>query len=308
MQLTIFIIYKHLSLLCGWSCNSHGLVCAYVIVNYDFRLENYLLRSKACLMHYEIVNINCHLWSVPETTHKWLAMSGQCWRVFGSAVGLSNLLTLIVSPCILDILSLKCSWMLSRQNHINPVCNYLPGRSAICRKRLRPTVKRPSSRCSNTSILWWVTLPLGVCNLLHSQASLPKGNAVGSVCLSVYHLPPGFLSLRKEERLPELFPQTPVSSYSWPCRTQVADKIVSPSCSRSSLPPCPFSRCPLSVGLTVHLLSLNRVCLPVCVTQKLLLWLNWFFFTQEGVYPWLGPPLRWFWIQEFIKGFFTISW
>ena len=60
-----------------------------------------------------------------------------------------------------------------------------------------------------------------------------------------YHLPPGFLSFRKEEPLPELFTQTPVPSYSWPRRTQVADKIVSPSCFRSSLPPCPFSRCPL---------------------------------------------------------------
>ena len=28
-----------------------------------------------------------------------------------------------------------------------------------------------------------------------------------------YNLPPGFLSLRKDEPLPELFPQTPVSSY-----------------------------------------------------------------------------------------------
>ena len=50
-----------------------------------------------------------------------------------------------------------------------------------------------------------------------------------------HHLPPGFLSLRKEEPLPELFPQTLVSSYSWPHRTQVADKVVSPSCFRSSL-------------------------------------------------------------------------
>ena len=36
--------------------------------------------------------------------------------------------------------------------------------------------------------------------------------------LPFYHLPPGFLSLRKEEPLPELFPQTPVPSYSWPRR------------------------------------------------------------------------------------------
>ena len=27
---------------------------------------------------------------------------------------------------------------------------------------------------------------------------------------TIYHLPPGFLSLRKEEPLPELFPPTPV--------------------------------------------------------------------------------------------------
>ena len=57
---------------------------------------------------------------------------------------------------------------------------------------------------------------------------------------SIYHLPPGFLSLRKEEPLPELFPKTPVPSYSWPRRTQVADKvvspvIVSPSCFRYSI-------------------------------------------------------------------------
>ena len=59
------------------------------------------------------------------------------------------------------------------------------------------------------------------------------------------HLPPGFLSHCKEERLPELFPQTPAPSYSWPLRTQVADKVVSPSCFRSSLPSWPFSWCPL---------------------------------------------------------------
>ena len=62
---------------------------------------------------------------------------------------------------------------------------------------------------------------------------------------TIYHLPPGFLSLRREEPLPELSPQTPVSGYSWPRRTQVADKAVSPSCFRSSLPSCPFSWCPL---------------------------------------------------------------
>ena len=62
---------------------------------------------------------------------------------------------------------------------------------------------------------------------------------------TIYHLPSGFLSLRKEEPLPELSAQTPVSGYSWPRRTQVADKAVSPSCFRSSLSSCPFSWCPL---------------------------------------------------------------
>ena len=58
---------------------------------------------------------------------------------------------------------------------------------------------------------------------------------------------PGFLSLCKdsEEPLPGLFPQTPVPRYTWPCRTQVADKVVSPSCFRSSLSSCPLSWCPL---------------------------------------------------------------
>ena len=63
--------------------------------------------------------------------------------------------------------------------------------------------------------------------------------------ITIYHLPPGFLSLRKEEPLPELSPQTPVSGYYWPRRTQMADKVVSPSCFRSSLSSCPFSWCPL---------------------------------------------------------------
>ena len=39
------------------------------------------------------------------------------------------------------------------------------------------------------------------------------------------------------------------------------------------------------------------VCLSVClsgrVTPKILLRLNQFFFTQEVLYPWLGPALRW---------------
>ena len=33
---------------------------------------------------------------------------------------------------------------------------------------------------------------------------------------TIYHLPPGFLSRRKEEPLPELFPQTPVLATLYP--------------------------------------------------------------------------------------------
>ena len=64
---------------------------------------------------------------------------------------------------------------------------------------------------------------------------------------AIYHVP-GFLPLRKEEHVPELFPQTPVTSYSGPHRTKVADKVVSPSYFMSSLPSCPFSRCPLCLS------------------------------------------------------------
>ena len=74
---------------------------------------------------------------------------------------------------------------------------------------------------------------------VHSSSSLIRTRSTIEHIKFYHHLPPGLLSL------PELFPQTPVSSYSWPRSTQVADKIVSPSCFRSSLPPCPFSWCPL---------------------------------------------------------------
>ena len=53
--------------------------------------------------------------------------------------------------------------------------------------------------------------------------------------LRLHHLPPGFLSLHKLEPHPRTIPQTPVSDYSWPRRTQVADGFVSPSYFRS---PC----------------------------------------------------------------------
>ena len=60
-----------------------------------------------------------------------------------------------------------------------------------------------------------------------------------------HNLPPEFISLRKDEPNPEMYPQTPISGYYWPRRTKVADKVVSPSCFRSSLPSCPFAWCPL---------------------------------------------------------------
>ena len=93
-------------------------------------------------------------------------------------------------------------------------------------------------------------------------------------CAFLYHLPPGFLSHRKEEPLPELFPQTPVSGYSWPRRTQVAHKVVSPSCSGL---PCRLvhSRGVHSVTRFVHLLSLNRAmcpahpCIPFLITSMI---------------------------------------
>ena len=79
---------------------------------------------------------------------------------------------------------------------------------------------------------------------------------------TIYHLPLVFRSLRKEEPLPEMFPQTPVPSYSWPRSTHVADKIVSPSCFWPSLPSCPFSWCPLchSFSPSVVVESCNVSC------------------------------------------------
>ena len=81
-------------------------------------------------------------------------------------------------------------------------------------------------------------------------------------CSSFYHQV--FLSLRKEEPLPELFPQTPFPSYSWPRRTQVADKIVSTSCFRSSLPPCPFSWCPLCHSFSPSCCALVKLLFIIC--------------------------------------------
>ena len=59
---------------------------------------------------------------------------------------------------------------------------------------------------------------------------------------AIYHVP-GFLLLRKEEHVPELFPQTAVTSYAGPHRTQVADRVVSPSYFMSSPSSSPFSWC-----------------------------------------------------------------
>ena len=80
----------------------------------------------------------------------------------------------------------------------------------------------------------------------HPPPYFRQSYSVSSRLIIFYHLPPGVLSVRKEEPRTEMFHRRrPVPCYSWPRRTQVADKIVSPSCVRSSLPPCPFSRCPL---------------------------------------------------------------
>ena len=86
---------------------------------------------------------------------------------------------------------------------------------------------------------------LGEIGAIRKRSRSETGPRDRSPCVTIYHLPTGFLSLRKEEPLPELSPQTPVSGYSWPRRTQVVDKAVSPSCFRSSLPSRAFSWCPL---------------------------------------------------------------
>ena len=59
-------------------------------------------------------------------------------------------------------------------------------------------------------------------------------------CYAEYNGTQLAVSLRMDEPLPELSPQTPVSGYSWPRRTQVADDVASQSCFRSSLPSWPF--------------------------------------------------------------------
>ena len=69
--------------------------------------------------------------------------------------------------------------------------------------------------------------------------------AVAHYVFIIYHLLPGFLSLCKEEPLSALSSQTPLSRYYLPRRTQVEDKVVSPSCFRRSLSSCPFSWYPL---------------------------------------------------------------
>ena len=110
------------------------------------------------------------------------------------------------------------------------------------------------SRCSSNifiSDIFFITVLVHLSILISftsSRASCPF--CIISGCF--YHLLLGFISLRKEEPLPELFPQTPVSSYSWPRRIQVVDKVVSPSCLGL---PCRLVR---SVTLMVQLLSLNR--------------------------------------------------
>ena len=84
-----------------------------------------------------------------------------------------------------------------------------------------------------------------ICDDLLISCSVATHQYVSRLAMSmftIYHQ--GFFhSVRRNPSLN--FPQTPVSGYSWPRRTQVADKVVSPSCFRSSLSSCPFSWCPL---------------------------------------------------------------
>ena len=104
--------------------------------------------------------------------------------------------------------------------------------------------------------MWWEDMPLRMAQIetiisaskVHRNTHHPRPASSSRnhwYSGNHHHLPPEFISLRKDEPIPEMSPQTPVSGYSWPRRTQVADKVVSPSCFRSSLPYCPFSWCPL---------------------------------------------------------------
>ena len=75
-----------------------------------------------------------------------------------------------------------------------------------------------------------------------------------TMSLTIYHLS-GFLSLRKEEPLPELFPQTPHTGPRWRIRLSLHPVLGLP---------CRLvhSRGVHSVTLLVHLLSLNRTMYP----------------------------------------------
>ena len=86
--------------------------------------------------------------------------------------------------------------------------------------------------------------------------------SVSVLDILVYHLPSGFLSFSKKEPLPELFPQTPDSSYSWPRRTRWWIRL---SLHLVLGLPCRlvYSRGIYSVTLIVHLLSLNRAMCPL---------------------------------------------
>ena len=111
-------------------------------------------------------------------------------------------------------------------------------------------------------------LHAGVIASILCSASLHKrGCLLTSIdCLpfTIYHLPPWFLSLRKEEPLPELSPQTPVSSYTWHpgprWRIRLSLNLVLGHLCRLV-----HSRGVHPVTVSVYILYLNRAhpCMPI---------------------------------------------
>ena len=112
------------------------------------------------------------------------------------------------------------------------------------------------------------------CSLVILPASILKTQLFESIII-LSERERGYLSLRKEEPLPELSPQTPVSGYSWPRRNQVADNAQSLHLVLGLLCRLVHSRGVHSVTIFVHLLSLNRAmcpahpCIPFLITSMI---------------------------------------
>ena len=81
------------------------------------------------------------------------------------------------------------------------------------------------------------------------------------LCRTIYHLPPEFLSIHDEEPLPGLFPQTPVSDYSWPHRTQASP----PRVGLPALLSGPFLWWPLYYSYSPYGTHSSASHTPICV-------------------------------------------